>query len=500
MIDVLFLFILFTIFGPLGRAFISEANQWILELLETGIFILYFGLFNSHHGKGQTIGKRLTKIKVVGQHGKNISFSMSCLRASILFIVFAAGTPAFLENIQPFKLINLVGIGAAGAAIYLYIFNSRTRQSLHDLAVGTCVVSTQHSGKVDLPKVRKVHYTIAFVLAAALIVINQGVQIFQEAFLPKFESRLESLQPMQEKIYKIDMVKEVVINEEMVKNKRNLQVIVIWEERPEDLEKAGIEIAAIILKEDPDVASLDNLIVSFREISRVKFLSLQYETFKDYYAAKHSPEEWKKILESTILRSTLSLEIKETDPDELLNQGITFANQGQYDQAIAYFDKAIEINPKLVLAYNNRGIAYKEKGQFDQAISDYNKALEINPGYAPAYINRGVAYAEKQKYDEAIADYTEGIQINPRVAGAYLNRGLAYAQGKDEHEEAISDFTKAIEINPKFADAYHNRAVSYFYKSDYEKAWDDVHKAESLGRQAHPKFLKMLREVSGRQK
>ena len=302
LIDVLFLFILFTIFGPLRGAFVSEANEWIWDAIESGIFILYFGLFNSHHGKGQTIGKRITKIKVVGQHGNNISFTMSCLRASILFIVFAAGTPAFLENIHPFKLINLVGIGAVGAAIYLYIFNSRTRQSLHDIAVGTCVVSTQHSGKFDLPKIRKVHYAIAFTLAAVLIVINHGVQIFQEAFLPKFESRLESLQPMQEKIYKIDMVKEVAINEEVAGNKRYLQVIVIWEDRPEDLEKAGIKIAAIILKEDPDVASLDNLIVSFRDISRVKFLSFQYETFKDYYAAEHSPEEWDKFVESTIIQ------------------------------------------------------------------------------------------------------------------------------------------------------------------------------------------------------
>jgi tetratricopeptide (TPR) repeat protein len=66
--------------------------------------------------------------------------------------------------------------------------------------------------------------------------------------------------------------------------------------------------------------------------------------------------------------------------------------------------------------------------------------------------------------------------------------------------KAISDFNKAIEINPRDAMAYNNRGLAYFFKSDYEKAWDDVHKAEDLGQQAHPKFLKMLREASGRQK
>ena len=48
-------------------------------------------------------------------------------------------------------------------------------------------------------------------------------------------------------------------------------------------------------------------------------------------------------------------EIKETDSDALLNQGIAFLIRGQYDRSIAYFNKAIEINPRYVDAYNNRG-------------------------------------------------------------------------------------------------------------------------------------------------
>jgi tetratricopeptide (TPR) repeat protein len=75
---------------------------------------------------------------------------------------------------------------------------------------------------------------------------------------------------------------------------------------------------------------------------------------------------------------------------------------------------------------------------------------------------------------------------------------LAYAKGKDQYDKAISDFNKAIEINPRFAEAYRNRGLAYFYKRNYEKAWDDVHKAQNLGYTVHPRFLKALREASGR--
>ena len=65
---------------------------------------------------------------------------------------------------------------------------------------------------------------------------------------------------------------------------------------------------------------------------------------------------------------------------------------------------------------------------------------------------------------------------------------------------AITDCNKAIEINPRDDVAYLNRALSYYFKGDYDNAWEDVHKLESLGYEVHPELLKALREDSGREK
>jgi tetratricopeptide (TPR) repeat protein len=182
----------------------------------------------------------------------------------------------------------------------------------------------------------------------------------------------------------------------------------------------------------------------------------------------------------TILAGCATTEqIKETDPIALLDQGTTFGKKGQYDRAIAYLNKALDINPKNADAYNFRGNAYASKGQYDKAISDYDKALELNPRHFIAYNNRGTAYFEKGQHDKAIADYNKALELNPEDAMAYSNRAAAYSK-KGQHDKAISDCNKALELNSRDAETYGNRGNAYTGKGQYDKAIADYNKALEL--------------------
>ena len=119
---------------------------------------------------------------------------------------------------------------------------------------------------------------------------------------------------------------------------------------------------------------------------------------------------------------------------------------------------------------------------------------------AKEYYDRGVARFEKKDTDGAISDFTRAIKKRPGYGMAYYYRAMAY-QRKKEHDRTIADYTRCIEIDEqRFAVAYAERGLNYYVKKEYEKAWEDVHKAQSLGQEVREGFLKALRRDSGRDK
>ncbi len=213
------------------------------------------------------------------------------------------------------------------------------------------------------------------------------------------------------------------------------------------------------------------------------------------YAAEGKFEEAKKAFENALKagpyyyhRAKEALEVIEDVFDRKIKsktaihyfKGKSYREKKQWDEAIAEYNIAIEINPKFAMAYNDRGITYRWKGQHDKAIADFSKAIEIDPKFAVAYYNRGIAHDKKGQYDKEISDYKKAIEINPKYAKAYSNRGVAYGR-KGQYDKAISDYNKAIEINPKYAEDYSNRGSVYFVKGQYDMACSDWKRACELG-------------------
>lgn len=97
------------------------------------------------------------------------------------------------------------------------------------------------------------------------------------------------------------------------------------------------------------------------------------------------------------------------------NIGITYRQAGQPVLAIAAFDRAIALHPDDIADdFIDRGNAHDEAGNFEQALADYAKALELDPGNGEAYYNRGIAYERHHQMqtakDQFIAAYQHGLR------------------------------------------------------------------------------------------
>lgn len=124
--------------------------------------------------------------------------------------------------------------------------------------------------------------------------------------------------------------------------------------------------------------------------------------------------------------------------------------------------------------------------------------------YSPEkHYYRGIEYYDAGKYDQAILEYNKATKVEPQMFDAYYRRGLAYAQ-KGDYDNALSDYNRTIQTffwnDPNNAAVYSSRAEAYLYKHEYEKAWEDVHKAESLDSKLQLPFIEALKKASGREK
>ena len=129
--------------------------------------------------------------------------------------------------------------------------------------------------------------------------------------------------------------------------------------------------------------------------------------------------------------------------DDFINSGLAHFQKAEYDQAIADFSRAIEVNPDAA-NYYKRGLAFQIKADYDRAIADFSRAIEIDPNFEPAYFDRDLANLNKADYDQAIADFSRAITLKPDSAAAHYDRGIAY------RSKADADFSRAIEIDPTY--------------------------------------------------
>ena len=151
-----------------------------------------------------------------------------------------------------------------------------------------------------------------------------------------------------------------------------------------------------------------------------------------------------------------AVEFKPDDHEAWFNRGVALRNLGRYEEAIASFDKVVEFKPDDHEAWFNRGVALDDLGRYEEAIASWDKAVEFKPDFHEAWNNRGFALFNLGRYEEAIASFDKVVEFKPDDHEAWNNRGVAlFNLGR--YEEAIASFDKVVEFKPDDHEAWYNR-------------------------------------------
>ncbi|MCC6126279.1 MAG: fused MFS/spermidine synthase [Pirellulales bacterium] len=112
-------------------------------------------------------------------------------------------------------------------------------------------------------------------------------------------------------------------------------------------------------------------------------------------------------------------------------KGTKLARQGRMEEAIAEFEKALEIDPQYAEAHGNLGAALASLDRLDEAIDHYRQALELRPEGAKTHNNLALALARRGKIDAAIPHWQCAVELNPTLAEAHQNLGMMpYMRGQ----------------------------------------------------------------------
>lgn len=147
-----------------------------------------------------------------------------------------------------------------------------------------------------------------------------------------------------------------------------------------------------------------------------------------------------------------------THPDaamitELYQQAIKYQESENFNEAIACYQKLINIEPKFLLGYQRIGNISLKTQQFEQAITAYKKVIELSPNEFWAYNNLGEALIKLQRWEAAIPIYEKAIQLDPNCFWGYNGLGECLTQ-THQLEKAVPIYQKAIQLDPEFWGSY----------------------------------------------
>jgi tetratricopeptide (TPR) repeat protein/tRNA A-37 threonylcarbamoyl transferase component Bud32 len=223
---------------------------------------------------------------------------------------------------------------------------------------------------------------------------------------------------------------------------------------------------------------------------------------------------------------------------ELNSEGASMANLGYHEKALAYYARALELNPGIAeiwknratallalkdylgaaecsakaitlfdrnraamlpgsvsedvgaMAWTNLTAALSELGELDDALDACNEALVLYPHFERLWNNKAAVLLRLNKLEDALACVTKAVELNPRYERAFHLRGAIESELGD-HDRAMACFDRLLQLNPRSVEGHWGKAQRYLNRGQYDEFQG---KLDELTRLTPPDVMKHLYE------
>ena len=166
---------------------------------------------------------------------------------------------------------------------------------------------------------------------------------------------------------------------------------------------------------------------------------------------------------------------KNKELNDAFNAGMAAAQANQWEQAVASFSKAAEMDVKQHVVFAQLAEAEmkfagsktgaEQQAEMQKGLDAYAKAIELKPDDAGYHNNYALALATAKKFPEAQGELTKAATLDPPNAGRYYYNLGALLVNAGQNDPAGDAFKKAIEIDPAYADAQYQYGVFLLSKA-----------------------------------
>ena len=160
---------------------------------------------------------------------------------------------------------------------------------------------------------------------------------------------------------------------------------------------------------------------------------------------------------------------KRAAAQSLYSQGLGILSRDDFAKAVAFFEKAVEIDPNYAEAWYQAGFCYGMLGRHNEALKASRQAAKLRPNWTETFVNIGASSFALGQYKDAVEAYRTAVKLDESNSETQYALGLSLGRLNRTDEELLA-YKRTVALKPDHVAAIEKMGLAYFKQKRYQEA------------------------------